>query len=137
MKFMRKAYYVKPLAVYLIVALMALSTFAGPAEAMFVPAGPHQHEAGASVGRAADLAVIQAALESRMIRQKLLDYGLSPEEAMTKVSRLSSGQIHELAAHTGSLQAGGDPADAFFGLVIVAVLVVVLVFLLQHRIEVR
>jgi hypothetical protein len=138
MKSILRSYYRKPIAAYLIAALIAISTFAGPAEAMFVPAAPVQGLAAvANKERSADLGRIQAALESRIARQKLVDYGLSAEDALARVNMLSDEQIHELAAHTDSIQAGGDPADVFFGLVIVALLVVVLVFLLQHRIEVR
>jgi hypothetical protein len=56
---------------------------------------------------------------------------------VARVRRLSDGQLHALATHTDSLQAGGDGADLFFGLVIVALLVLVLVFLVQGRIEIR
>ncbi len=138
MKSILRSYYRKPLAVYLIAALIAISTFASRAEAMFVPAGPAQGAAAlANEGRTADLGRIQAALESRIVQQKLVDYGLSAEDALAKVNMLTDEQIHELAAHTDSVQAGGDGADVFFGLILIALLVVVLVYLLQHRIEVR
>ncbi len=140
MKSLLTAHYTKPLAVYLIVVLLTISSAAGPAEAMFVPAVSIQDAISAakmSGDRTADLVNIQTALESKIVRQKLLDYGLSPQEAMEKVKGLSDSQIHELAARMNSLQAGSDPADAVFGIFIIAMLVVVLVLLLQHRIEVR
>ncbi len=140
MKSILRARYARPLAIYLAVALIALSTFAGPAEAMFVPAAPHQSAAAVpltSGGRAADLARVQTALESRIVQQKLLDYGLSPTETMARVNMLSDQQLHELAAHTDSIQAGGDPVGAFFGAVIVALLIVLLIFLVQGRIQVK
>lgn len=142
MKSMLRAFYAKPLIVYLVAALIAISAFAGPADAMFVPAAPSGNAAGLSqpftaTDRAADLARVQAALETRIVRQKLMDCGLSPTEALARANRLSNAQLHVLASHTNSIQAGGDPADAFAGLLVVALLVVVLVFLLQHRIEVR
>lgn len=59
MKTILKAFYTKPLVIYLILALIEISTFAGPAEAMFFPAAPHQNmtEATAlSASRAADMA---------------------------------------------------------------------------------
>jgi hypothetical protein len=107
---------------------------------MFITATPHQdtfNPVQPSMGRSVDLARIQAALESKIVSQKLMDYGLSPAEALARVNRLSDEQLHALATHTDSLQAGGDGADLFFGLVIVALLVVVLVFLLQGRVEIR
>ncbi len=132
-----KTVYARPLAICLIVALMELSTFAGPAEAMIVPLQQQDAVSGSSGDRAADLARIQTALESKMIRQKLMDYGLSPEEAMTKVGGLSGEEIHELAVHTDAVQAAGDPFDAFVGIIVVALLVVVLVLLIQHPVEVK
>lgn len=141
MKTILKTYYTKPLALYLIVALIAISTFAGPAEAMYLSGAPSQGTVDLSNGspaRAADLARVRTAIESRIVRQKLLDYGLTPAEAMARMDKLSDDQLHELATHTDSLQAGSDGgADLFFGLIIVALLVVVLVFLVQGRIEIR
>ncbi len=135
------SFYTKPIAGYLIVALLAISASAGPAEAMFVPAAPMQDAVSVVKLRGdhhtADLAGIQTALESKIIGQKLMDYGLTPEDAMARIRGLSDSQIHELAAHLNSLQAGGDPADTVFGIFIVAMLVVVLILLLQNRIEIR
>ena len=140
MNTMLKTFYAKPLAIYLAVALLAITTFVGPAEAMFVPSAPNQNAAdpaASSAERAADLAKIQTALESKIVQQKLMDYGLSPEETMARVNKLSDVQINQLATHTDSLQAGGDPVDLVIGLLIVAILVVVLIYLLQGRITVR
>ncbi len=129
----------KVLAGYLAIAMVLLSL---PAQgwAMFITAAPGE-EASAqphlSVDRAADLAKVRSVLESKIVRQKLMDYGLSPSEALMRVNRLSDRQLHEFAARTDSVQAGGDAVGLFFGLVIVSLLVVVLVFLLQGRIEVK
>ena len=140
MKSMLKASYAKPLSIYLVMALLTLSTFAGPAEAMFVPAGPQQHSAGPvsmAADRAADLAMIQSALESKILRQKLMDYGLSPEETMLRVNKLTDEQVHQLATHSDSLQAGGDAGSFILGLLIIALLVLLLVFLVQGRVEIN
>ena len=141
MKTMLGSFYARPMAVYLIAALIVMSSFAAPAEAMFVPAAPGE-EASAqphmSGDRAADLAKVRSVLESRIVQQKLMDYGLSQSEAMARVNRLSDQQLHEFAARMDSVQAGGDGGvDLFFGLVVVALLVVVLIYLLQGRIEVK
>jgi len=140
MKTMLGSFYARPLVVYLIAALIVMSSFAAPAEAMFIPAAPGE-EAPAqphmTADRAADLARVRLVLESKIVRQKLMDYGLSPTEATARVNRLSDQQLHELAARTDSVQAGGDAVGLFFGLVVVALLVVVLIYLLQGRIEVK
>jgi hypothetical protein len=140
MKSMLRAFYAKPLTIYLAVALLAISTFAGPAEAMFVPAAPHQNmaeSAADSAVRAADMAKIQTAFESKILLQKLMDYGLSPEETMARVNTLSDEQIHQLSTHTDSLQAGGDGGGFIIGLLVVALLVVLLIYLIQGRIVIK
>jgi hypothetical protein len=140
MKTMLGSFYSKPLAIYLIASLLALTAFSGPAEAMFIPAAPHQGLPGgaaASADRTVELAKIQAALESKVIQQKLKDYGLTPEEAMARINTLSDEQIHQFAVNTEALQAGGDGLEALIGLVVLAILVVVLIYLLQGRIEIK
>ncbi len=140
MRDMLKAFYAKPLIIYLVAALLAISTFTGSAEAMYVPAAPHQDGIGVSPmsgGRTADMARIRVALESKVVRQKLMDYGLSPDEAMARMNKLTDEQIAQLATHTESLQAGGDGADVIVGILVLAILVVVLVYLLQHRVEIK
>jgi len=140
MKTMLRAFYAKPLVIYLITAVLALSAFSGPAEAMFVTAAPHQGASGSpavSTGRTADLARIQVTLESKVVQQKLRDYGLTPEETMARINNLSDEQIHQLATNTDALQAGGDGIGLLVGVVVLAILVVVLIYLLQGRIEIK
>jgi len=129
----------KLLALYLVFAMFLL-TLPSQGWAMFVPATPHENATGAAAvsgGRTADLARIQAALESKIVQQKLMDYGLSPEETMARVNKLSDEQINQLATHTDSLQAGGDATGLLVSLLVVAILVVLLIYLLQGRIVVR
>ena len=139
MKGILKAFYTKPLAVYLVAAVIAISTFAGPAEAMFIPSAHQGSDAvdQATAGRQADLAKIQTTLESRIIRQQLKDYGLAPEAAMQRVQSLSDDQIHQLASHTDALQAGGDGVGLLFTLMIIGLLAVLLVFMVQGRIVIK
>jgi sulfur relay (sulfurtransferase) DsrF/TusC family protein len=140
MKGILKAFYTKPLAIYLVMALLAISTFAGPAEAMFVPSTSHLDQASAravSATRTADLSRIQTALELKIVQQSLQDYGLSPEETMVRINKLSDEQIHQLATHTDSLQAGGDGGGFIIGLLIVALMVVLLIYLIQGRVVIK
>jgi hypothetical protein len=137
MKRILNSVFTKPLALYLAAALLAISAAAGPAEAMFVPAAGAAASSSGSADRATDLVKVRAALESKIIRQKLLDFGLSPEETMARVNMLSDEQVHQLAAHSDSLQAGGDAVGFLVSLMIVGLLVVVLIFLVQGRITVR
>lgn len=133
-----RSFYTKPLVIYLVFALLAISTFSGPAEAMFLPAA---RDAGSAASlpfdRGADLKKIQATLESKTVQQKLIDYGLSPEDAMAKISSLTDDQVHQLASNMDSVQAGGDIVGTVVGLLIIALLVVLLIYLLEGRIEIK
>ncbi len=61
-----------------------------------------------SAGRTADTVRIRTALESKIVRQELLDYGLTPEEVILRINTMSDEQIRQLATHTALLQAEGD-----------------------------
>jgi hypothetical protein len=139
MRSMLRAFYSKPLALYLAAALFTLTSFAGPAEAMFISAATPgaSLDASAATARTADLAKLQTSLESKLVRQKLMDYGLSPDETMARVSNLSDDQIHQLATHMDSLQAGGDAGSIVLTLLIIAMLGILLVFLVQGRVEIK
>ena len=136
MKHLLSSFYTRPLVIYLVLAIVALTTAAGPTEAMLLPASPDASSAP-SPDRAADLAKVQKVLESKELRQKLLDNGLSPEEAEARISALPDEQLHRLASNLDAVQAGGDVVGFVFGLVIIALLVVLIIFLLEGRIEIR
>jgi len=137
MKHMLKAFYTRPLVMYLVLALVAISTAAGPAEAMLLPASPDAAPGALVYDRAADSATVQKTLESKELRQKLMDYGLTPEETEARIASLSDEQLHRLAANLDSVQAGGDALSFLLGLVIIALLVVLIIYLLEGRIEIK
>ena len=135
MKNILTSFYAKPLALYLALAVLILASFAGPADAMLLPATPDAAQPGDA--RAADLAKVRTALESRVLQQRLLDYGLSPEETATRINGLSDEQVHQLAANIDALQPGGDALGTLFALALIAGLVVLIIFLLQGRIAIE
>jgi hypothetical protein len=137
MKHMLRAFYTRPLVIYLVLALVAISTAAGPAEAMLLPVSPEAAPGAPAYDRAADLATVQKTLESKELRQKLLDYGLTPEETEARITALSDEQLHQLSANLDSVQAGGDGISFLLGLVIIALLVVLIIYLLEGRIEIK
>lgn len=118
------AFYAKRLPVYLVVALIAISFIAGTSEAMFVPAASQTQ--APLFDRAADMAKIQKALESKVLQQRLMDYGLSPANALVKITGLSDDQIHQLAANIDALQAGGRGDN----LIIILLLIILILILI-------
>jgi hypothetical protein len=110
----------------LVTALIAISIIAVPAEAMFVPSAPHTQTTPLS-DRTADMAKIQKVLESKTLQQRLVDYGLSPEMALTKISGLSDEQLHELATNIDALQAGGMSNSSVIIILLLILLILILI----------
>ncbi len=126
---LRKPFF-KMLSLYLVVATFLL-TLPSQGWAMFVPSGE------SSPLRQADLLTVQKTLESSVIKQRLLDFGLSPEEASSRINRLSDARLHQFAANLNSLEPGADGVDALIFLILVAILVVVILQASGHRVIIR
>ncbi len=120
----------KALSVYLMISLLAL-TIPAPGWAMFIPSDD------AANTRKSDLVRVQSALESTVIKQRLMDYGLSPEDAAAKLTLLSDDEIHNLASRLDSVQAGGDVIGEVIFLLLVAVIVVVVLEATGHHVIIR
>ena len=70
-----------------------------------------------------------------MISQRLSEFGLTPEEVGARVTQLDDKQIHQFAQQLDEVKVGGDGGlDFVVGLLVIAILVVILVYLLGHRI---
>jgi hypothetical protein len=131
-----KAFFAKPFVIYLAVALIAASTVAGPAEAMYLRLGPGSAPDAPSVDRNAEMATIQKTLETEVIRQRLEDIGLSSGEALAKLSTLTDEQVHQFVSHIDAVQAGGrgDSIDAST-LIIILLLVLLILILVENTAE--
>jgi hypothetical protein len=110
-----------------------LGSFRGVAEAGVIAS----HGGGGDL-RAADIAKVQAFLEQKVVFQKLMDYGVSPEEAMAKVRSMSEKDLHRLASLTDRAAAGADDAlGIIIGLAILVILIIVIFKLMNKEIVVR
>jgi hypothetical protein len=116
---MLKRTFFKLLSIYLVLALV-LITLPAQGWAMFIPS-PTDGNA-----RQADMASIRKTLESTVVKQRLMDYGLSSEEAMARINKLSDEQVRQFASRLDSLQAGGQGGP----LVIVLLLVIIIILII-------
>ncbi len=132
MKQMIVACYAKPLASYLIAALIAVSAFAFPAEAMHLPMAA-QAPAAQPIDRTADLALIQRTLESQTLQQRLTDYGFTQEQVLERLSALSDEQVHQFASRIDALQAGGRRDTIDLETVLLVLLVVLLILIIVEN----
>ncbi len=121
----------RSLAGYLIIASFVfgfLSVFPAEGRAMFLPSNLTASE------RQEDLVKMQPMLESKIIRQRLTDLGLNPQEISSRLARLSDQEIHDVASKIDTLQAGGDVLGTVVVLLVIAILVVVLLQVTGHKV---
>jgi hypothetical protein len=76
--------------------------------------------------RAQDLQTVQAVLEHKVIRQKLLELGLTDEEINGRLNRLSDAQLHQAAMQINSLSPGGS-IDGALGTILTVLLIILVV----------
>jgi hypothetical protein len=117
------------LSLYLIIALFAL-TFPAQGWALLLPAG--QSEA-----RSTDLVTVQATLESSVIKQRLLDFGLTPEETAARLNKLSDEQVHQLAVNMDAVQAGGSVLGDVIIILLIVVIVIAILELTGHHVVMK
>lgn len=129
----RKAGWFFVLALMMAGWMGALGSFRGVAVAGVIAS----HGAEASDLRAAETAKIQAFLERKVVLQKLMDFGVSKEEAMSKIKSLSDADLHRLASLTDRAVDGGDTLGVLIALAILVILIIVIMKLLNKEIVIR
>jgi hypothetical protein len=110
-----------------------LGTFRGVAEASVIAS-----HGGAGDLRAAELAKVQTVLEQKVVMQKLLEYGVSSEEAMSKVRSMSDSDLHRVATLADRVAAGADGGVGWLiGVAVLIILILVILMLMNKRVVVR
>jgi hypothetical protein len=88
--------------------------------------------------RASDSQKIQKFLEVKMVRERLKELGLSPDEIQSRLNQFNDQQIHQLALKLDDLKVAGDDAlGIIILLLVIAILVVLLIQLTGHKIIVK
>lgn len=121
----------------LVVTTLVTVVFPPEGRAMLAPPTVTAAESGTDLNRDADLRKIQTVLETKVVRQRLEDYGLAVEEIKARLGQLSDAQLHQMASQIDALI---PPGDADLGIVVallvIAILAVIPVYLLGHRISI-
>lgn len=99
-----------------------------------VDAGLSPSVAVALSDRAADLGSIQKVLETKMVRERLVQFGFTPDEVRARLERLDDRQLHGLAMRLDELKTGGDALGIIIALLVIAILVVILLQLTDHKV---
>lgn len=120
----------------LVIVTLVMGVFPSDMSAMVAPPLPTTTDSASQSPRWEDLQKLQTVLESKVVRQRLQDIGLTPEEINIRLSRLSNDQLHELATNVEAMMPAGDALGIVVALLVIAILVVILIYLLNHRIVV-
>lgn len=129
----RKAGWFVVVAVLMAGWMGVLGSIRGVAEAGVIASG-----IDAAANRAEDLAKVQSFLENKIVVQKLIDYGVSPADAMAKAKAMSAQDLHRLASMTDRAAAGTDSGvGILIGLAILIILIIVIFKLMNKEIVVR
>src|SRR5512135_501910 len=96
--------FMKQIAWYLVVAMFVI----GIAPRVDAGLAPSEVIALTHVDRQADLGKIQKVLETKMIKERLAQYGLTQGEIDTRLAQLSDQQVHNFALQLDDLKVGGD-----------------------------
>ena len=117
----------------LLVTTFGMGWYPSEAKAMLAPAQTTAtEESSSNQNRPQDMEKVQRVLEHKLIRQRLEDLGLSPEEAHARLDGLSDAQLHQLAMQIESLIPGGLERElgiilTVLLIILVAVIIVILI----------
>ncbi len=134
MNAIRKAGWFFSLALMMACVMGVLGSIRGEAVAGVIAS----RGADGMAARDADMSKVQAFLEQKIVLQKLMDYGVSAEEAMAKIRAMSDSDVHRLASLADRAAAGADDALGFLiGAAILIILIIVIVKLMNKEIVIR
>jgi len=80
------------------------------------------------------LAKIRKMLENKLVAEKLRSHGLSTEEVNEKLDKMGDEQVHQLAALSDRISAGGDSGVAIAVVVLVVFVIVIILLIVLRRI---
>lgn len=136
-KMMRTMMFMQVLVWTLVVTTLVTGLCPPDAMAMLAPPSATASESGTGLNRAADLQKVQSVLETKVVRQRLEDYGLTAEEISARVNQLSDAQLHQMASQIDAMIPAGDAGlGIVVALLVIAILAVILIYLLGHRIAI-
>ncbi len=118
---------------YLVMAMFVI----GITPRVYAGFSPSEIIALSPAERSADVQKIQKFLEMKMVRERLKEFGLAPDEIQARLSQLSDPQIHQLAVKLDDLKLGGDGLGIIIFLLVVVILVIVILQVTGHRVVVK
>ena len=119
---------------YLVVAMFII----GITPRVYAGFSPSGDMASFPAMRVSEFQKVQKSLEMQMIRERLRELGLSPEEIQGRLNRFSDAQIHQLALKVDDLKVGADEGLAIIILLLgVAIIVIFILQATGHQVIVK
>jgi len=132
----KKTRHFRIIGIYLAFAMFMLGSIPADLFAGMTPSTAITLEG--EVNRNADLDRIQKALETKLVSERMADLGLTPDEVSQRISQLDDNTLHNAAVKIDDLQKGSDGfIGTIIGLLVVAILVVLILKLTDHRIVIE
>ncbi len=119
---------------YLVLAMFVI----GITPRVYAGFSPSEAIGLSQVDRSSDLEKIQKFLEIKMVRERLKEFGLTPDEIQTRLSQFNDQQIHQLALRLDDLKMGADDGlGLIIFILLVVILVIVIIQLTGHKVVVK
>lgn len=132
MAIVRKAKWFVVVAAVMSCWMGTVASMQGLAEAGVI--GSHLADKAAG---AQDLAQVQSFLENKIVAQRLVDYGVTPEQALAKVQGMTPQDLHRLASLTERAAVGADGSFGLIGLLVAIILIIVILRMTNTSVVVR
>lgn len=127
-----KSSWMKMISCYLVVAMFVL----GITPRLYAGFSPSEAVSILTSDRSSDLEKVRKVLEMKMVRERLKNFGFTPNEIEKKLSQLEDQQIHQLALSLDELKVGSADGWAWVVviLVLIAIGVIVYFYVTGHRV---
>jgi hypothetical protein len=133
MKFVRNRLYRLSIIVIVLASFTPVSLISKSVEGAMV-SSQMILSGGKTAARGMDEEKVRQMLENKIVAERLKGHGLSKEEVMAKMDRMSDEQIHQLAALSDRIPAGGDGAATAAVIVLVVFIIAILMLIILRRI---
>lgn len=117
------------IAWYLVIAMFIVG-IVPRVEAAFIPSETMNLP---TIDREKELQKIQTLLETKLIQQRLKDFGFTAEEIKARLSQLSDQEIHSIAKRLDDIRVGQNGLGIVIALLVIAILVVLLIKLTSGK----
>jgi len=125
--------WMKYVACYLVVAMFII----GITPRVYAGFSPSEAISLLPSDRSSDLDKIRKVLELKMVRERLKEFGFTPDEIEKRLTQLNDEQLHQLALQLDEVKVGGDGWAVLAVIIVIAAIAVLVIYLTGHRVAIE